>query len=112
MLRSLAAICAVVALAAPASAAAETYVVSNTADTPVGQACAGLSGCSLREAITSANALGGADTIEVAAGTYTLSEGELEADDDLTIGGAGAATTTIDADHASRALYANATVTL
>ncbi len=72
--------------------------------------------CSLREAIQAANtdaavdnctAGSGADTITVPAGTYTLSiagvgedlnaTGDLDITDDLTITGAGAATTTIDA---------------
>src|SRR5262245_61346627 len=105
MIRSLVAVCSALALATPATAAAATYNVSNTADTPVGQACAGTTGCSLREAITSANAAGGADTIDVAAGTYTLSEGELQADDEVTIAGVAASTTIIDANHASRALF-------
>ena len=61
---------------------------------------------SLRAAIMEANALGGADTISLAAGTYTLSRaganesaastGDLDITGNLTIAGAGAETTIID----------------
>ena len=63
---------------------------------------------SLRQAIIDANANPGPDTINLPAGTYTLSiagtgedaaaTGDLDITDDLTISGAGAATTIIDAD--------------
>src|SRR3954470_13424194 len=55
---------------------AATFVVNTTADTqdaaPGNGACADSGGaCSLRAAITEANALGGADIITLPAGTYT-----------------------------------------
>ena len=80
--------------------------------------------CSLREAIQAANtdtavdacsAGSGADTITVAAGTYTLriagagenanATGDLDITDDLTISGAGAATTIIDGAALDRVLH-------
>jgi hypothetical protein len=54
---------------------------------------------SLRQAIAEAQA---GDTIAVPAGTYVLSRGELEIDKALTIAGAGAGSTTIDANDKSR----------
>src|SRR5215210_3997640 len=55
---------------------AATFVVNTTADTqdaaPGNGTCADAAGaCSLRAAITEANALAGADIITVPAGTYT-----------------------------------------
>ena len=80
--------------------------------------------CSLREAIQAANtdtavdacaAGSGADTITVPPGTYTLSiggsggndnsGGDLNITDDLTINGAGAATTIIEVDNGHRAFH-------
>ena len=54
----------------------------------------GCPGCLLREAIESAEA---GDKIEVPAGTYTLSDGELVFDKDLTLAGAGPEQTIIQA---------------
>ncbi len=88
----------------PAHAA--TFTVTKTADTNDGVCDAD---CSLREATGAANALPGADTVTVPAGTYTLSiagagenanaTGDLDITDiaDLAINGAGAATTIIQA---------------
>ena len=58
-------------LAAPAHAA--TFTVTKTADTNDG-ACN--SDCSLREAVVAANVAGGADTIEIPAGYYTITRPE------------------------------------
>ena len=82
-----------------------TYTVTKTADTNDGT-CNG--DCSLREAITAANANGaGADIITVPAGTYTLTiagtgedanaTGDLDITEDVTINGAGAGSTIIQA---------------
>lgn len=70
--------------------------------------------CSLREAIIAANATNGRDTIVLAPGTYTLSiagagedaaaAGDLDIAGDLTLTGAGAGLTTIDANRIDRAL--------
>jgi CSLREA domain-containing protein len=109
---------AVACCAAPASALGATITVNTTADA---QALDGL--CTLREAITSANADAassnragecaagnGADTIVVPAGTYNLTvtgapednnaSGDLDISGPTTIAGAGAAVTTIDASAA------------
>jgi hypothetical protein len=68
----------------------------------------------LRAAVMEANAHTGADTIVLGAGTYTLSlagasenasaTGDLDVTDDLTIQGAGAGVTTIDANQLDRVL--------
>jgi CSLREA domain-containing protein len=92
--------------AAPGS----TFVVNTTADTvdaDVGApACADANGlCSLRAAIMQANFTAGADTITLPAGVYLLTRpgnddadvlGDLDISDDLTIQGAGSATTIVD----------------
>jgi CSLREA domain-containing protein len=83
------------------------FGVSKTADTNDGTCN---SDCSLREAITAANASAGADSITIPAGTYTLTianlggnnednnaQGDLDINDALTLNGAGAATTIIQA---------------
>ena len=99
-LLGLLALAALVAGTAPLAHAA-TFTVAKTADTNDG-ICD--SDCSLREAIRAADALAGADTITLPAGTYTLSiagtaedanaTGDLDITDDLTITGASAAATT------------------
>ncbi|MCD6290443.1 MAG: CSLREA domain-containing protein [Anaerolineae bacterium] len=115
----------------PIVAHAATFVVNTTADTMdenLGDgACADSNGnCSLRAAIMQANALSGPDTITLPAGTYTLSgnaneddctSGDLDIADDLTINGAGADVTIIDANQVDRvfdvyAETANITVTI
>ena len=90
---------------APSSPLA-TFTVTKTADTNDG-ACN--SDCSLREAISAANATAGAHTINVPAGTYTLTlanaganednnaTGDLDIKSNVTLVGAGAATTIIQA---------------
>lgn len=93
--------CALLTTASPASAA--TFTVSVTTDSADGTCDAH---CSLREAITAANAAGGGDTIVVPAGTYTLSlgpagedlnaGGDLDVVDVLTVAGAGRASTIVD----------------
>jgi CSLREA domain-containing protein len=96
------------------SAWSATFVVNGTADvpdaTPGDGLCAtspGGSVCTLRAAILEANALPGPDTVTLPAGTYVITRteiggidgpGELDFDvtDDLTITGAGAASTILD----------------
>src|SRR5215813_1678186 len=87
-----------------------TFLVNSTVDahdlTPGDGTCATSGGvCTLRAAIEESNALGGTNTINVPAGTYTLSLGELVASNagTTTITGTGAALTAIvDAGAASR----------
>jgi predicted outer membrane repeat protein len=107
---------ALASTAKPASAA--TFVVDNTSDakdaSPGDGFCDDGNGrCTLRAAVMEANALAGADTITLPAGTYTLSLGPGDDDavdgavdssgdldilnDDLTLNGAGAGTTIIQA---------------
>ena len=102
----------VAATAAAPIGAAGAWTVDTTIDSvdvaPGDGACADAGGaCSLRAAVMEANALEGADTITLPAGTYTLTQpgpdpggpsalvGDLDVGDDLTITGAGSSTTTI-----------------
>jgi CSLREA domain-containing protein len=102
---------------------AVTFVVNSTADTvdtnPGDGVCADGSGnCTLRAAIIEANALPGADTITLPAGTYVLTipginedaaaTGDLDITGDLNINGAGAVTTTIDGAGLDRVLHVRA----
>jgi CSLREA domain-containing protein len=105
---------------APAARADQTFTVNSTADvvddTPGDGACdtgntvgnPPASECTLRAAVQEANALVGADTINLPASQYVLSLdgseaagsgndaiGDLDVTDDVTIDGAGAATTSI-----------------
>ena len=84
-------------------ALADTFQVTKTLDTRDGKCDAD---CSLREAIIAANQHPGPDTVMVPAGTYVLQQigqegnaaaGDLDILDDLTLTGAGAESTTIDA---------------
>jgi CSLREA domain-containing protein len=100
--------------AQPAFAA--SFVVTKTADTNDGTCNAD---CSLREAITAANAAASADTITFAAGangTITLGSAlpALANNGTLTITGNGAATTSISGNNAVRVfeVAAGATVTI
>jgi hypothetical protein len=87
-----------VAAASPAVAGAATWHVTKTADTTPEHVCAGpsASGCSLREAVLGADESPGPDRIEVAAGTYAITNGGIGVDDELTIAKVGSGTVTID----------------
>jgi len=86
-------------------AQAATFTVTKTADSNDG-ACD--TDCSLREAIIAANTTPGADTIILPAGSYTLTiggdnedsgaTGDLDITDSVTMTGAGATSTIIDAN--------------
>lgn len=91
---------------------AAIFVVNTTNDTqdeaPGNGVCADSSGnCSLRAAITEANALAGGDTITLPAGTYTITltgpsenanaSGDFDLNSEITINGAGAANTIVQA---------------
>jgi CSLREA domain-containing protein len=99
--------------------AASTLTVTTTSDgtdaNPGNGTCETASGngvCSLRAAVQEANALAGADSIVVPAGTYPLTisganeeaaaTGDLDILDDLNIAGAGASNTVIDGQAADR----------
>jgi large repetitive protein len=103
----------VVCLAAAQPALAATINVTSTADVAANFGACGNSaqtvptGTSLREAICAANNAGAASTtINVAAGTYTITNGELQmgkvAGSNITLTGAGSASTIIDGNHNSR----------
>jgi hypothetical protein len=96
---------AFLALAGPA--AADTFNVTTTAD-DVGTCTPGA--CSVREAFAAADAHSGADVVNIPAGHYVLTNGELtidEGDDTLTVVGANARTTILDAAGQSRVLFIN-----
>jgi hypothetical protein len=88
-----------VAALPPAAAGATTYNVTSEAD--VGGTCPP-SSCTLRQAVVTVNGGSGGDLIEVPAGHYTLTLGELQLEKDVTIVGAGAPTTAIDGNASSR----------
>jgi CSLREA domain-containing protein len=102
---------------APDSVFAATFIVSSTSDgvdaNPGDGICATVGGfCTLRAAIMEANALAGTDTITLPAGIYTLTTagadediaatGDLDITQDLTINGAGLATSIIDGNNMDR----------
>jgi uncharacterized repeat protein (TIGR01451 family) len=112
-----------------ATASAASFTVNDSTDaplsTPSGTACVSTDagGCTLRAAIQAADNTGGASTITLPAGDYTLtipstaaadpSTGDLDVGDGgndvaLTVVGAGAAATTIDANHVDRAFAVDA----
>src|SRR5439155_19842236 len=101
---------AVAFLAAPAVAHATTFTVTRR-DDPSPGACAA-SDCSLREAVRAANAGSGGDRVVVPAGLYRLridgapedaaASGDLDLAKSVTIVGAGARSTTIDAQGTDR----------
>jgi hypothetical protein len=66
--------------------------------------------CTLRAAIMQTNALGGANTIILPTGIYTLTLGELAIQNDLTIDGSGKDGTIIDASGNSRDFHVVASV--
>jgi len=92
-------------------AQAATFTVTKTADSNDGTCD---TDCSLREAIIAANTTPGADTIILPAGTYTLTiggdnedngaTGDLDITDSVTMTGAGASSTIIDANALDRVI--------
>jgi hypothetical protein len=100
------AVCTVLALGSvsPTMASAAVFSVNTEADTTVPGGCTTEPSCSLRDALASASASADPeDRVEVPAGRYALTAGELTASGgSLTIHGAGARTTTIDAQGTSR----------
>jgi CSLREA domain-containing protein len=103
----------VVLHSASAVSSAATFIVNTTADTqdaaPGNGLCADSGGlCSLRAAITEANALAGADTITLPAGTYTQAlvapnedanaGGDLDITSSININGAGSESSIVQAN--------------
>ena len=109
---------AVSTLAAAAPVGAAVYSVTKTADT-LDNVCD--ADCSLREAVVAANASPGHDAILLPAGTYTLTrggrgedqgaQGDLDLLGDVTLLGAGAGSTVIDAARIDRVLHVAGGVT-
>jgi CSLREA domain-containing protein/uncharacterized repeat protein (TIGR01451 family) len=93
------------ALVAPAAGLAATFTVNTTADTTVPNGCTADPACSLRDAITRANESADPENLVVVpAGNYPVEAGELSpaANGTLTIRGAGARSTVVDARGTSR----------
>lgn len=108
-------------LAGASGASAASFSVTDSTDAalsnPAGTTCVSTDSgkCTLRAAVQAADNLGGSSTISVAAGTYTLTIASTGADDSstgdldinanvsLTVTGAGAASTVINANHLDRA---------
>jgi CSLREA domain-containing protein len=103
-LLSTAVLAAMALFASATHADAATLTVTTTTDGSHGSCT--VSVCSLRDAVGTANAASEEDTIRVPAGHYTLGEGELVLTNShrVTLEGAGARTTTIDANGESRVL--------
>lgn len=97
---SLLAVLGAMALAPATASAATTITVKEGTDAALsaGHECGSGEGCSLRGAVELADNSGGETTIDVPAGEYALTEGELSVEDgaDVTIHGAGAAATIIE----------------
>ena len=100
------ALAAVASLVAASGAQAATFAVNSTADqsdvTPGNGVCLTASlTCTLRAAIEESNIATGVDTIDVPAGIYLLTAGELVVGQSALIDGAGAGATVISAGGAS-----------
>jgi uncharacterized repeat protein (TIGR01451 family) len=113
---------------ATSSASAASFTVNDTNDaalaSPLGETCSSSDngGCTLRAAVQAADNVGGSNTITLPAGDYKLTipttasnpnqpaVGDLDVNngDALTIVGAGAGSTTIDANHVDRAFAVDA----
>ena len=115
MILKTAMIAAILTLIPQVPAHAATFTVDSTTDTvdvnPGNGVCATAAGnCTLRAAVQEANAIPGTDTINLQAGTYTLTipgsgdaeSGDLDVLDSLSINGSGLASTIIDGNGASR----------
>ena len=89
----------------PQAGFAATYYVRTTADQNDGGDCTNSSNtdCSLRDAVAAATASGGDDIVDLPAGNYVLSLGQITSNNGkLTINGGGSGTTVIDGNNASR----------
>jgi len=100
-------------LSPPHRVYAENFAVDDVSDSPDASlgdgTCATATGkCTLRAAIEEANANEEADTITLPANTYTLSLGQLTISEKVTITGAGAGSSIIDGNNASRIFLVDA----
>lgn len=116
MKRIAALLTALACLAVPAVSSAATFTVNTTADGPGECAVAGAT-CTLRGALSAATGgEPGTNTVVVPAGTYNLSEGELTigafAGGTVSVVGAGARKTIVNAGGASRVLQTEAATTV
>ncbi len=102
----------------PSATAAATFVVNSTSDVPDvnpgdGSCAASGGACTLRAALEEANALAGADRIELPTGTFTVASSALSITSDIELRGAGAAQSIVDLDGTTGLLVlAPANVTL
>lgn len=106
-MRSIPVACALVALAllAPAAGQAATFTVNTTDDATVAGGCTTDPACSLRDALAAATgSTDPEDLVLVPAGNYSISLGELSVNGEgtVTVRGAGARKTVIDAHQTSR----------
>ncbi|MEO7198405.1 MAG: choice-of-anchor Q domain-containing protein [Solirubrobacterales bacterium] len=98
-LRAAALLCILAGLLWAAPAAASTYIVNSNSDFPDAAPGDNICGvglnCSLRAAIEESNANAGPDTVQLPADTYAMGGVEPSVDSEVTILGAGSATTTL-----------------
>jgi len=99
------ALLASLALSLATAAGAATIVVNTTTDQALGD-CS--SSCSVRDAVATAAS---GDTVQIPAGHYVLTLGEIAIDQNLTLAGAGARSTILDGNAASRVLSVGPTNT-
>lgn len=105
---SLLAVLAAMAIVPASASAAGTIAVNRDSDGPLGPGneCASGETCTLRAAVERADDESASVTIELPAGSYELSEGELWVEDgaDVTLQGAGTSATTVQGDGSSGVL--------
>ncbi|TMK57322.1 MAG: hypothetical protein E6G51_06025 [Actinobacteria bacterium] len=112
-MKSLPVACALLALVLllPASVEAATFTVNTTDDTTVAGGCTTEPACSLRDAVAAASASADPDDLVVVpAGNYSISSGELSVagEGTVTVRGAGARSTVVDAHQTSRVFNVSA----
>jgi len=112
-MKSIPVACALLALALllPASGQAATFTVNTTDDSTVAGGCTTEPACSLRDAVAAASASADPeDLVVVPAGNYSISSGELGVfgEGTVTVRGAGARSTVIDAHQTSRVFNVSA----
>ena len=86
---------------APATASAATFTADPALPDSASDGDCATAGCTLRDAFGSADAADG-NTVKIPAGTYTLTEGVIAFSVSMTVEGAGARSTVIDGNDATR----------